>query len=278
MFGLDHASGGKVYSGGADGYVVEWDVEKEFNGNLLATLSESVYAVRVFDQLLLAGTATGFVLAVDLRTKKALFNKKVSPAGIFDFFVSPDRIYVFGEQGFATVLDRDFKTINRKQLLNDSIRQVLPLAGDRFIMACSDNTIKLTDRENLAVFEERDAHEFSVFALALDEERGLLFSGSRDATIKKWHVNELTEIQHIKAHMYHVNGLSLSTGSNLLLSASMDKSIRLWDAETLELLKVVNLRKFGMHTNSVNKVLWIGPNRFISCSDDRTLGYFQVEL
>ncbi len=277
IFGSDIGMNGKVYSGGADGYVVEWDPGQDKNGNLLATLNNSVYAVRVFDQLLFAGCSNGEMIIIDLNDKKLLFNAKVNPGGIFDFYKGSDLIYIFGEKGTVTVIDSDFKIVRQKMILNDSIRQVLPYRYDLFIMACSDSSIKLVNRENLQVIETISAHESSVFSIALSEDMEKLYTGSRDATIKVWDTNSFIESMHIPAHHFHVNSLALNRMNNLLLSASLDKSIRLWDADNMQLLKVIDLPKYGMHSNSVNKVLWIEPNRFISCSDDRTLGYFQVD-
>jgi WD40 repeat protein len=99
-------------------------------------------------------------------------------------------------------------------------------------------------------------------------------TGGRGATLHFLN-NSNSEIQ-IKAHLLHIHSLSLHPEQNLLLSSSMDKTIKLWDFENKTLLKVIDKEKYNGHTSSVNKILWFDRNRFISCSDDRTIKCFEI--
>jgi WD40 repeat protein len=57
----------------------------------------------------------------------------------------------------------------------------------------------------------------------------------------------------------------------------MDKTIKVWNEE-LDLLKVVDLERNDSHTNCINKVEWLDENMFVSCSDDRSLVLWKVEI
>lgn len=277
VFGLDVSADGKIYSGGGDGYVVEWQPDIELNGDLLATMSASVYAVKTHGDLLIAGTANGELLVLDRIQRKSILHQKVFPGPVYDILVHDSRIILGGKNGVVVILDMDLKPIVQLRIAEDNIRKMIADNG-RIFFACSDNTVRITDAETLKPIRSIDAHDNSVFALALDSKNNRLFTGSRDATIKVWDMEDNSRVFHVPAHMYHVNSLAFNPENQWLLSASMDKSIRLWDSETMQLLKVIDASKFGLHINSVNKVLWIGTNRFISCSDDRTLGLFQVDF
>lgn len=58
----------------------------------------------------------------------------------------------------------------------------------------------------------------------------------------------------------------------------MDKTIRLWNTDTWELIKVIDFQKHEAHTSSVNCGLWLNENIVISCSDDRSIQAFHIEL
>ena len=102
-----------------------------------------------------------------------------------------------------------------------------------------------------------------------------LWSGGRDALLKIWKSNEL--VAEIKAHNLHINSLDYNLTNKLIISGSMDKSVKIWNSKTHQLLKVLNKDKCDFHISSVNKVLWIGANEFISCGDDRKLIHTEID-
>ena len=57
----------------------------------------------------------------------------------------------------------------------------------------------------------------------------------------------------------------------------MDKTIKFWN-DQLELVKVIDFARYQGHTNCINKVEWIDENMFVSCSDDRSLCLWKVEI
>ncbi|PSR03495.1 MAG: hypothetical protein BRD50_05840 [Bacteroidetes bacterium SW_11_45_7] len=65
----------------------------------------------------------------------------------------------------------------------------------------------------------------------------------------------------------------------MFASASRDKTVKLWDAETFELLKVLDNKKFEGHVHSVNKLLWSHEHDLlISCGDDRSVIIWKVTV
>ncbi|MEL6853096.1 MAG: WD40 repeat domain-containing protein, partial [Bacteroidota bacterium] len=124
------------------------------------------------------------------------------------------------------------------------------------------------------------AHDPSVFCLAMHQDGRYLLSGGRDAQIKVWDIKQdFRESKRIAAHMYTVNDLAIFQGGDFFASASRDKTIKLWDAYAFDLQKVIDHERNESHTHSVNRIkCLITDNSLISCSDDRMLMRWKVEV
>ena len=80
---------------------------------------------------------------------------------------------------------------------------------------------------------------YTVNALALNTDGTLLFSGSRDKTIKIWDANSFELLKVIEGirdggHLNSVNSLLWSPEKKYLISGSDDKSIGIWKIEKVD--------------------------------------------
>jgi WD40 repeat protein len=107
----------------------------------------------------------------------------------------------------------------------------------------------------------------------------LLFSGGRDALLKVWKLDQTPILlETINAHWFTINDLQISPNGNFLISASRDKTIKIWDIKTLELLKVLDrFKNIGGHTHSVNRLLWLDNETFVSGGDDKKICVWKME-
>jgi WD40 repeat protein len=75
------------------------------------------------------------------------------------------------------------------------------------------------------------AHNYVVYDLKVNPSENLLFSASRDKTIKLWNLESMAPIQRLdlkqKGHRHSVNALQI-INDNLIISASDDKRIISW--------------------------------------------------
>lgn len=126
---------------------------------------------------------------------------------------------------------------------------------------------------------EFPAHQKSVFALTYTPDSNFLISGSRDARLKVWDVaSGYQQTEEIVAHMFAINHIAISPTGKHFATASMDKSIKIWDTQELKLLKVVDKARHAGHATSVNKLLWMAPERLVSASDDRSLSLWDIRF
>ena len=253
-----------IYSAGADGYIVEWQIDSPEDGRVVLTADEALYSVGMVDGSLKTGTRSGVIYSIDLIRKKLDEQKSTHKSGVF--FINEH-----GSGGEDGIFYSHIQ--NALQISSKSLRCYV--IGEKAIyVGCSDYAIYVLDKETLEVLQKLEGHTNSVIALELLDENTLVSTG-RDAMIRAWDLTLGKEVHSVPAHDYQAK--SLSWNGQILLSSSMDKTIKLW-SDQLELWKVIDFDRYQGHTNCINKVEWIDSEHFVSCSDDRSLVLWKVEI
>lgn len=270
-----HSEEKYALSAGADGMIVRWEIHGNGDGKLIANVGNTVYAMQLDEakNLLFLVTRSGEFICIDLNKKETIKRLLITTNPLFSLHNTTDAFYLGDEKGTMYQLDYNFELIHKSHIATKSLRQIIR-HKDSLYVGTSDHDILHLDLSLKSLDQMKKAHDNSIFALSHSNKQ--LWSGGRDAHIKIWESNELTK--SIKAHTLHVNSLDYNPIHQLMLSASMDKSVKIWDTKSHKLLKVLNKEKSTFHISSVNKVLWIGSNEFISCSDDRTVIYTEIDI
>ncbi len=274
------------FSAAGDGMVVAWNLESAGNGELIAQVPASVYALRYVpgNNWLLIGHNHNSLQVVNLNKKEVIATIALPPVAIFDIAWSEQTQFIYvslGDGGLAVV---DATTFTLKKLIKLSAKSARCLALNEatheIAIGFSDFTIRVLDAATLAIKYEFSGHTNSVFALAYSPDGQFLLSGSRDAHLKVWKVNAgYAEHTSIIAHMYAINHITYSPDGKFFATCSMDKSIKVWDATTFRLLKVIDKVRHAGHGTSVNKLLWSGyRNQLVSASDDRTISVWDLNF
>ncbi len=114
-------------------------------------------------------------------------------------------------------------------------------------------------------------HAHIVRALATSADGKILVSGSRDKTIKIWHLETGELLRTLKGHRDGVYAIALSPDGEIIASGSADKTIKLWHLETGELLAT-----FAGHTHTVTAVAFTASGELlVSGSLDKTIKIWQ---
>jgi len=271
------------FSGGGDGMVVKWDLSNPEEGELIARLPNSVYALHAMQNsnLLIAGHNYDGIHVLDWKTKKEISSLKLSTAAIFDVNSFENDILIASGDGTLWVVNFESLTIKKKLLISEKSARTLainPVAGE-VAVGFSDNFIRIFSLRDYKLKYEIDAHSKSVFALSYTHDYNFLISGSRDARLKTWDVNSgYKQAEEVVAHLFAINHISFSPSGEYFATASMDKSIKIWKADELKLLKVIDKGRYAGHGTSVNKLLWTDfNNQLISASDDRSISVWDIK-
>jgi WD40 repeat protein len=274
---------GLVYSSGADGLVVQWNLaEPEGKGLVVAKVPNSVYALcyNIADGNLLVAQNFEGLHIINPEQRTELCSVKLPGAAIFDVQVYNNLVYVCTGDGGVYILDYvSLKKVNFVKYSDKSARcaAMIPEFG-LLAVGYSDHTIRILNAETLELVKTIPAHNNSVFTLAYFPASGHLVSGSRDAHLKVWHAPSDFSLQHsIVAHTFAINQVALSPDGLQFVTCSMDKSVKVWDAEQFRLLKVIDRARHAGHGTSVNRVCYTGFNNYlVACSDDRSISVWNI--
>lgn len=272
------------YSGAGDGFVVSWDLEDPENGQLLARLPASVYAIHYASQYnkLIVGQNFQGIHIIDVDSHKEEGSLQCTKAAIFDIKSWENLLFIATGEGKVLVVDyKDLRVLKTIPASEKSAR-TLALHPERRELAVgfSDHKIRIYNLVDFSLKQEIAAHKNSVFTLTYSPDYRYLLSGSRDAHLKIWQVGDSYTIsESIVAHMYTINHIDYSPDGQYFVTCSMDKSIKVWDARQFRLLKVIDKARHAGHGTSVNKLYWSDwQNQLLSCSDDRTISVWDLKL
>ncbi|AQG81803.1 WD40 repeat domain-containing protein [Spirosoma montaniterrae] len=274
----------EFFSAGGDGLVVRWRLDRPDQGELVANMPASVYALarHAGSGLLWVGQNYEGLHLIDTAQKQEVRSLKLTSAAIFDIkFYKNDAFVALGD-GVVVVIDTEQMAV-RKHLKasGQSARCIAinPVERD-LAVGYSDNSIRIFDLASYELKHVIPAHANSVFTLAYSPHFRFLLSAGRDAHLKIWDVEQQYALhQDVVAHLFAINHLAFNPDGTLFATASMDKSVKIWDAETFRLLKVVDRARHAGHGTSINKLLWTTyQQQLLSASDDRTVSVWQVSL
>lgn len=260
------------YSSGADGMVVKWNLNQT-DGELIIKFTYAIYSLYQFENFLLCGGSKGELTIYNLFNKSIERQIQFDGQAIFDIVRWNDKLLVAHGSGMLSILSKAGTLEKQIQISTKSLRKMVLHSDDLFLTGSEGMIWHMNAR--FEILKSIKAHDESVFAMEYNTKKGEMLTGGRDALLKIWKNFGLE--QTINAHWFHINFIALNTSQNYFVTCSLDKSIKIWNAKNNELLKVINNEKYEAHQSSVNKILWIGINRFISCSDDRMIMCFEIQ-
>src|SRR5688572_20920309 len=180
------------FSGAGDGMIVKWVLQNPDQGELIAKLPNSIYALHYHPQsnLLIAGHNYDGIHLLEWENKKEVGSLHITKAAIFDIQSLNENVYVASGDGMVSTIDLRNLVVIQKKKQSEKNARTIAIHPDRGEIAVgySDNYIRIFDLDNLALKQEWAAHANSVFTLRYSLDGNFLFSGSRDARLKVWDV------------------------------------------------------------------------------------------
>lgn len=270
-----------IFSGAGDGMVVRWDMQHPEEGEKIAQLPNSIYALQYLPDrnILIAGHNYEGIHLLDPNNKKEVASLQLGSSAIFDIQYFENNCFIASGDGSVYVVGLEKLSVRKR--LNHSEKSARTIAinpGKReMAVGYSDNFVRIFSLDDFSLKQGWESHKNSVFALAYTPDFKILLSGSRDACLKAWNVEEHYSLrQEVKAHLYAINDVVFSPDGKHFVTCSMDKSVKVWNND-LTLLKVIDKARHAGHGTSVNKLLWSSfNNQLVSASDDRTISIWDV--
>ena len=264
---------GNFLSAGGGGMLVKWNIHEQ-DGRLISRLPEPIFALAYHKEKdgVALGTRGGSIYEINVGDTRLLRQWKAHEEAIFDLHYENDYLFSAGHDGHLKKWGGEIaEPLLNLHLSDKSIRCLHEDHGSLWIGGSDGHIWRLKDGDE-HITEFLKVSDNSVFAIARIDDQ--LVTTGRDAHLHVW--KEMEKSNEIAAHWYTVHALSLSPDARYLASGSMDKSIKLWDAKSFDLLKVIDRERYGAHTSSVNKIVWISETEFLSCSDDRCIYLWKI--
>lgn len=261
-------------SAGADGMLVKWNIKNPGEGLLIANAEEPIYNILVHNHKIIMGLKSGKIFIYDWHEAKKGQVLEFNQGAIFSQCSCEEYIFLGTGNGSIIRLNNEFDVINDTKLGNKAIRS-MHISGDNLLAGATGGML-YSLKLNLNLTLQIDSQQDSIFSISQNSMH--ILTAGKDGSIKIWNKDISIARESIKAHLHQVKHLRYNHKNSIVASFSMDKSIRLWDANSLDLIKVISFEKHQTHTSSINCGLWFNQNTLISCSDDRKIFAFKLNL
>jgi WD40 repeat protein len=268
------------YSAGADGWVVQWNLQKPDLGRVLAQIQGSVYAMRLdrVSGILWVCQNNEGIHGIHLETLERVFSIPMLNQSIYDIQFWEDQVWVAGSGGLITVFDRLSHQVIKHIKSGDSNVRCLLISGNCLFAGYSDGFIRIFNT-SFELIHGQEVHKQSVFSLVMSGDQ--LISVGRDAHIRSWTWDSdglHAFLPGVPAHIQAINALELSPCGRYLATGSMDKTIKIWHASDLTLIKVIDYARYGSHKHSINALIWSEySDLLVSGSDDKQLSVWKID-
>ncbi len=251
------------FTAGSEGLIVHWPNASKDDGKVFARLPEAIFSI-YFDEMnqtMMAGGQHGNLYILRQGESAKIIKKHQS--SIFWIGRSQEHYVSCSADGYIKSWDERGDSISKKKLSNKSLRCGW-IDQDELLVSGSEGRLWELDSD-LEIITSHRLGTDSWFAM--DRVNDWVFSVGRDAKLHRWNRLFLDEsIQN--AHWYSVHALKVSPTGEFLVTGSMDKSIRVWSPESLKPLASVYASDENGHKSSVNAIVWLDGNTFVSVSDD----------
>jgi WD40 repeat protein len=276
IYSLDF-DGNHLYSASADKFVARWKLDEGIQDSFSIRFENPVYALRLYGEKskLAVGLANGDLHIFDLNSRKELKFLVQHRKAIFaltENFVQ-HQLYAADADGNVSIWDTE--TLELLAYLPfdcGKIRRIdVSRDGMKVALACQDGQLRILRADTLCQVTDFKAHEGGVTSVQFDpKDSNILFSGGKDAHLKKWDLNSETCVRSIPAHNYAIYDLISLNDGETLVSASLDKTVKIWQSVDLAIIQRLDV-KSGGHRHSVNTLVVLNESAFASASDDRRI-------
>lgn len=273
--------GNFLYSSSGDKYVTRWDLAKGLqDSSFTVKLEHAAYVVNAGHQCCFIGCTDGTLLAIDAESKKIIWEHNFFGNAWFSLAIDSSNNWLIAGDSEGNLVVLDLQT--GKRILH------LPLAAGKIrAITISESTCFVSTQligvlvfscENWNEIAAWEPNELGSNVLLPDLSNKRIITGGRDAhiVISDCAIAEATgdmrsdfEIKkRIPAHYQTIYGLIQI--DNQFITASMDKTMKVWNSDFSKVEQRIEF-KHGGHNRSVNGVVFIDPQTFVSYGDDKKM-------
>ena len=284
---------GKQVVTGAHKTIKIWDltlIQKKSKIKSITKHNSSVQAVAITPdgKQAISGDGNGTIIIWDIDSQKAIETLPGGYNGIKSISVTPDgqkfvSTFVSGEGSYKGVQIWNFH--NTKKLFGNcraerEVETVAITPDSRYIVSGVHNSIIIWNLESQNIFRELyDPDLRPITSVVITPDGKYIIAGTVGNLLFIWDFKsgyKINVIELLNEWNGHDSGKSITSiavtpNSQQLISASSDNSLRLWDIS-----QGIELRKFSIHSSSVNSVV-VTPSGEYAISADDTIKVWHIQ-
>jgi WD40 repeat protein len=265
---------GFLFTTSADKFVVQWNVKSGEQTKFAVKLDYSSYniAFSPVSNLLAVGTNKGGIHVIDTEKREEIRLLTQHKTAIFALTYCPKKhVFYSGDlEGIVCVWDaKTFDLLITLPYNCGKIREISTNEAGEFLAICGqDGYIRILESAFFNLVQEFKAHKDGVNCALFDGDQ--LYTGGKDAHIRKWNWRDKKEVLSIPAHNYAVYDLAFIDNKQKIISVSFDKSIKVWKTQDLSIIERIEFKNKG-HRHTVNRIAKISEQSFATVGDDRKI-------
>ena len=271
--------GNFIYSSSADKFVTRWNVITAEQDKLAIKFEKTPYSIALIskNEKLVVGLDNGDLHIFDLVYRKELKFYQQHKSAVFFALENKSKTHFYSCDNDGNLAVWNTNSLKLELFLPFNCvkirRMTLNSDESKLFLACQDGFIRILETHFYNLIDEFYTHEGGVTALCLDpNNETILMTGGKDAHLKVWNLTTKRCIKSIPAHNYVLYDI-LFLAYDKFVTISRDKSIKIWDKETFSVIQKIDSKSKG-HKHSVNSIVKLNENSFVTASDDKTIKCF----
>lgn len=263
-----------LFTSSADKFVAQWNVESGEQTKFAVKLDRSAYNIAFSPEsnLLAVGTNNGGIHVIDTVKREEIRLLTQHKVAVFSLSYCPIKEYFYSGDLDGVFCAWDAKTFDLLITLPyncGKIREISISEDGEFIAICGqDGLIRVLESNFFNLIQEFKAHKEGANCALFDGD--FIYTGGKDAYIKKWNWKDKELLLDIPAHNYAVYDLEFIDNKKKMVSVSFDKSIKLWNTVDLSIIERIEFKNKG-HRHTVNRIAKISEQSFATVGDDRKI-------
>lgn len=272
------AANNHLYSVGGDRQVFHYWLEADqYMAERIALLNHAGYCCHVHENWIFAGDAQGFLYRFHVQDKTSVKIVKAHEGGIFKLTSDTYHLYSIGQDGKLNLWSFDALEMIRSLWLSPEKLRDMAWNDQKNQLAIvgQDGLLRVLEPPMLnEIFTSNPIPE-GLTSLAYWPEKKMWVSGNKLGVVHFWKLEQNAPVYDFQAHKGNIYGISIDTKHQLIWTCSLDKTIKAWDLLNLELAgKWDNLNQSPLR--SVNQILMVNPNIFISAGDNKKIDVSKI--
>ena len=269
-----------IFTTSADKFVVQWNVDSGEQTKFAIKLERPAYCIAYAkaSNLLAVGTNNGGIHVIDTEKKKEvrLLTQHKSSVFALSHSIKNKHFYSGDKDGVFCVWNSStFDLLITLPFNCGKIREISISENEEIIAICGqDGYIRIVETSFFNVIHEFKAHKDGVNCAIFNGD--ILYTGGKDAHIKKWNWKLEKLLLSIPAHNFAIYDLEFINEKENLISVSFDKSIKLWKADDISIIERIEFKNRG-HRHTVNRIAKVDEHNFVTVSDDRKIKVWRTK-